>query len=169
MFDIDHFKLINDKHGHLTGDYVLREMSKRLLGRVRREELLARYGGEEFAVLLPNTTVPEAHRLAQQMCDAVGQLDIPHAKSPMGHVTISAGVACVRIARESELRLVTTHRGKEFTMDTLTTPVTIVQAADHALYTAKQSGRSRVSDFSLDVAAPYDWGHSPVPASKKTV
>ena len=53
MFDIDHFKAINDKHGHLTGDYVLREMSRRLLGRVRREELLARYGGEEFAAVLP--------------------------------------------------------------------------------------------------------------------
>ena len=55
MFDIDHFKAINDKHGHLTGDYVLREMSRRLLGRVRREELLARYGGEEFAAVLPET------------------------------------------------------------------------------------------------------------------
>src|SRR5260370_42414495 len=53
MFDLDNFKPINDKHGHLTGDYVLREMSRRLLGRVRREELLARYGGEEFAAGLP--------------------------------------------------------------------------------------------------------------------
>jgi diguanylate cyclase (GGDEF)-like protein len=170
MIDVDHFKRYNDEYGHVAGDSCLRSVAKVLQKTTRRAtDLVARYGGEEFAVLLPNTTVPEAHRLAQQMCDAVGRLDIPHAKSPMGHVTISAGVACVRIARESELQLVTTHRGKEFTMDTLTTPVTIVQAADHALYTAKQSGRSRVSDFSLDVAAPYDWGHSPVPASKKTV
>ena len=168
MIDVDHFKRYNDEYGHVAGDACLRSVARVLQKTTRRAtDLVARYGGEEFAVLLPNTTVPEAHRLAQQMCDAVGRLNIPHARSPMGHVTISAGVACVRIARESELRLVTTHAGKEFTMDTLTTPVTIVQAADHALYTAKQTGRSRVSDFSLDVPAPYDWGHSSNPASNK--
>ena len=171
MIDVDHFKGYNDQYGHVAGDNCLRQIARVLQKTTRRAtDLVARYGGEEFAVLLPNTTVPEAHRLAQQMCDAVGRLDIPHKRSPIGHVTISAGVACVRISHESELRLVTTHRGKELTMDTLTTPVTIVQAADHALYTAKQTGRSRVSDFSLDVPAPYDWGHNPTSgAAKKTV
>ncbi len=67
MFDIDHFKAINDKHGHLTGDYVLREMSRRLLGRVRREELLARYGGEEFAAVLPETDLTGARTFAEQV------------------------------------------------------------------------------------------------------
>src|SRR5204862_137857 len=66
MFDIDHFKAINDKHGHLTGDYVLRELSRRLLARVRREELLARYGGEEFAAVLPETDLNGARTFAEQ-------------------------------------------------------------------------------------------------------
>ncbi|HUN90778.1 MAG TPA: sensor domain-containing diguanylate cyclase [Burkholderiaceae bacterium] len=168
MIDVDHFKRYNDEYGHVAGDGCLKAVARVLTKTTRRAtDLVARYGGEEFAVLLPNTTVPEAHRLAQQMCDAVGRLNIPHARSPMGHVTISAGVACVRVARESELRLVTTHGDKEFTMDALTTPVTIVQAADQALYTAKQQGRSRVWDFSLDVPAPYDWGHEPAAGSKK--
>src|SRR4030095_8609 len=60
MFAIDHFKKINDTHGHLTGDYVLKEMSKRLLGRVRREELLARYGGEEVRTGRPATASARA-------------------------------------------------------------------------------------------------------------
>ena len=74
MFDIDHFKAINDKHGHLTGDYVLREMSRRLLGRVRREELLARYGGEEFAAVLPETDLTGARD--------VRRADPPHRRRP---------------------------------------------------------------------------------------
>jgi two-component system cell cycle response regulator len=83
MFDIDHFKSINDKHGHLTGDYVLRELSKRLLGRVRREELLARYGGEEFAAVLPE----QVRRLvADQPFEYEGDT-FP--------VTVSVGVATV--------------------------------------------------------------------------
>src|SRR4029078_202515 len=67
MFDIDHFKQINDKHGHLTGDCVLREMSRGLLGRVRREELLARYGGEEFAAVLPETDITGARTFGEQI------------------------------------------------------------------------------------------------------
>src|SRR5256714_5622584 len=60
MFDIDHFKKINDDHGHLTGDYVLRELARRVRTRVRKEEVFARYGGEEFAVTLPATTQDQA-------------------------------------------------------------------------------------------------------------
>ncbi len=56
MFDIDHFKKINDEHGHLTGDYVLRELARRVRTRVRKEEVFARYGGEEFALTLPETS-----------------------------------------------------------------------------------------------------------------
>src|SRR4051812_15140016 len=55
IFDIDHFKNINDEHGHLTGDFVLREMARRIRSRVRKEEVFARYGGEEFALTLPET------------------------------------------------------------------------------------------------------------------
>ena len=61
MFDIDHFKQINDVHGHLTGDFVLKELARRLLARIRKEELLARYGGEEFAVVLPEDRPRRGH------------------------------------------------------------------------------------------------------------
>src|SRR4029078_13575900 len=67
MFDIDHFKAINDKHGHRPVDSVLRELSRRLLQRGRREELLARYGGEEFAAVLPETDLNGARTFGEQI------------------------------------------------------------------------------------------------------
>ena len=92
MFDIDHFKAINDKHGHLTGDYVLREMSRRLLGRVRREELLARYGGEEFAAVLPETDITGARTFGEQIRRLVGDQPFEYEGDTFP-VTVSVGVA----------------------------------------------------------------------------
>ncbi len=90
MFDIDHFKLINDKHGHLTGDYVLREMSKRLLGRVRREELLARYGGEEFAAVLPETDLTGGRTFGEQLRRIVADTPFEYEGDSFT-VTVSVG------------------------------------------------------------------------------
>src|SRR4029079_13073192 len=67
MFDIDHFKKINDAHGHLTGDFVLREMARRIRSRVRKEEVFARYGGEEFALVLPETAREQAVKVAEDL------------------------------------------------------------------------------------------------------
>jgi diguanylate cyclase (GGDEF)-like protein len=123
MFDIDHFKAINDKHGHLTGDYVLRELSRRLLGRVRREELLARYGGEEFAAVLPETDLTGARTFAEQ----IRRLIAEHAFEYEGDtfpVTISVGVACVE--------------GQDVDVSTF------IKVADDNLYRAKREGRNRV-------------------------
>src|SRR5690606_28222973 len=72
MFDIDHFKQINDTHGHLTGDYVLKEMSRRLPDRIRKEERLARYGGEAFPAVLPETEPVGAMTFAEQIRQIVG-------------------------------------------------------------------------------------------------
>ena len=123
LFDIDHFKRINDSLGHLTGDYVLREMARIVDSRVRRDELFARYGGEEFCLVLPETT-PEG---------SLGYAEIVR-KVVEGHrflfdgatipVTISLGVAV-------------------FTPE-MTRPVDIIRAADAALYRAKNNGRNRV-------------------------
>jgi diguanylate cyclase (GGDEF)-like protein len=123
MFDIDHFKLINDTHGHLTGDYVLKEMSKRLLGRIRREELLARYGGEEFATVLPETDNAGAMIFGEQIRRLVAD-DPFEYEGDRFPVTISVGVATVE--------------GED--VDT----TAFIKMADDNLYRAKREGRNKV-------------------------
>jgi len=123
MFDIDHFKAINDTHGHLTGDYVLKEMSKRLLARIRREELLARYGGEEFAVVLPETDHPGALNFGEQLRRLVADEPFEY-EGDRFPVTISVGVATVE--------------GED--IDT----TAFIKMADDFLYRAKREGRNKV-------------------------
>ena len=67
MFDIDHFKRINDQYGHLAGDYVLRELARIVQERIRRDEVFARYGGEEFAIVLPETSLDGGGALAETL------------------------------------------------------------------------------------------------------
>jgi len=123
LLDIDHFKKINDSLGHLTGDYVLRELARVVESRVRRDELFARYGGEEFCLVLPETSREGATNYAEIVRKAIEDhrflfdgTDVP--------VTVSCGVAT-------------------FTPD-MSRPVDIIRAADEALYRAKRSGRNRV-------------------------
>jgi diguanylate cyclase (GGDEF)-like protein len=123
MFDIDHFKQINDKHGHLTGDYVLRELAKRLLSRVRREELLARYGGEEFAAVLPETDLNGARTFAEQIRRIVADLPFEYEGDVL-RVTISVGLATVE--------------GEDLDVSAF------IKTADDNLYRAKREGRNRV-------------------------
>jgi diguanylate cyclase (GGDEF)-like protein len=124
MFDIDHFKQVNDTYGHLAGDAALRGLSERLSGRVRREELFARLAGDEFVVVLPETGPIEALRFAEMLRDRV-------AEAPFGFntrqltVTISVGVGTV-------------YSGTE-------TLATLIASADSALYRAKHAGRNTVS------------------------
>ena len=70
MFDVDHFKKVNDTHGHLAGDAVLKELAARIRPRIRREDLFARYGGEEFACVLPSTALPGGIVFAEHLRDA---------------------------------------------------------------------------------------------------
>ena len=123
MFDIDHFKLINDKHGHLTGDHVLREMARRLLVRVRREELLARYGGEEFAAVLPETDLAGARIFAESVRRLVADTAFEYEGDSFT-VTVSIGV--------------TTVEGQDVDI------TQFIKAADDNLYRAKREGRNRV-------------------------
>ncbi len=94
MFDIDHFKGDQRQARHLTGDYVLREMSRRLLGRVRREELLARYGGEEFAAVLPETDLTGARTFGEQIRRLVADQPFEYEGDTFT-VSISVGVSTV--------------------------------------------------------------------------
>jgi two-component system cell cycle response regulator len=123
LFDIDHFKHINDTLGHLTGDYVLREMARLVDARVRRDELLARYGGEEFCLVLPETSLEGALGYAEiiRKCIEDHRFVFDGAVIP---VTISLGVAT-------------------FSPD-MSRPLDIIRAADEALYRAKRAGRNRV-------------------------
>ncbi len=123
MFDIDHFKAINDTHGHLTGDYVLKEMARRLHTRIRREELLARYGGEEFAAVLPETDRQGALHFGEQIRQIVGSTPFTFEGDAIP-VTISVGISVL----ENQ-------------------PIdvqTFIKLADENLYKAKRAGRNRV-------------------------
>jgi two-component system cell cycle response regulator len=124
MFDIDHFKVINDDRGHLCGDYVLRELAGLLRNVIRAEELLARYGGEEFVVVLPECTPENARTVADRLRALVEQHPFRFDEQAV-RVTISVGVACVlgEAVEASEL----------------------IGRADEKLYAAKDAGRNRVA------------------------
>ena len=126
VIDVDWFKPYNDHYGHLAGDACLREIARTLLATVTRTgDLVARYGGEEFVFLAPVTYGPSAQTMADKLVQAVAQLALPHLQSPLGHVTVSVGVASV-LPRPDE------------------TPERLVALADEALYQAKAQGRNRV-------------------------
>ncbi|MBY0527313.1 MAG: GGDEF domain-containing protein [Gemmataceae bacterium] len=124
LFDIDHFKAINDTHGHLAGDAVLRALATRLRGETRRDELFARYGGEEFAVVLPETDLEGAVRLAERLRKLVAVHPFEHNGKSLP-ITISLGATA-------------TGAGETFSVEQF------LAQADEKLYQAKQQGRNRV-------------------------
>jgi diguanylate cyclase (GGDEF)-like protein len=123
MFDIDHFKKVNDQYGHLAGDHVLKEVARIVSGRVRRDEIFARYGGEEFALILPETPLEGAINLAEMLRSKASEAPYLFADQPIS-VTISLGIAQLADDRWS-------------TSD-------FIQVADDKLYQAKRNGRNRV-------------------------
>ncbi|MBI1405132.1 MAG: PleD family two-component system response regulator [Caulobacter sp.] len=125
MIDIDHFKKINDSFGHDVGDEVLREFAIRLASNVRAVDLPCRYGGEEFTIIMPDTRLEDAHRIAERI-----RLHV--AGSPF------------RVAGGSELLTVTISIGVACTVTDLDTPETLLKRADSAVYEAKHAGRNRV-------------------------
>jgi diguanylate cyclase (GGDEF)-like protein/PAS domain S-box-containing protein len=127
MADIDHFKRYNDHYGHVVGDECLKQVAAAMRACVHRGgDLVARYGGEEFAVILPATDARHATEVAEKIRAAVVALDIAHANSSAGTVvSVSLGVACI-------------------TPDHAEDGVSLLQAADRALYIAKDRGRNRV-------------------------
>ncbi len=134
LLDVDCFKSFNDVYGHPAGDDCLRKIAGVLVGTARRGgELIARCGGEEFAVLLPGVGSAEASGLAQRVCQSVRDLNIAHAASTVTtYVTVSIGVAAILPVRLSDPRP--------------TSPASLVERADRALYAAKAAGRDRVAD-----------------------
>lgn len=135
LMDVDHFKAVNDRHGHTVGDRVLKTLVQRIQDSLRESDVLGRWGGEEFLVLAPETDAGGALELAERIRLAVADTRFPDA----GHITVSLGVAACR-------------RGAS--IDTL------IVEADRAMYLAKEQGRNQVQP-SADTGTPIQ----PDPAS----
>ncbi len=123
VLDLDHFKRLNDRHGHAFGDEVLRRAVRAVRGVIRRSDIIGRLGGEEFAVLLPKTPVETAIQMAHRIRQATLSISLVAAGSEVA-VTTSCGVATMIPHDQSA--------------------ATIVKRADHALYEAKSAGRNTV-------------------------
>ncbi len=132
LLDLDHFKKVNDTHGHMAGDDVLRETAQRLTGCLRDTDILARYGGEEFAVILPETAQAGAMVVAERLRAAMAATPILYSTQSLA-VTISVGVTELRagIIRYEDL----------------------IKEADLSLYVSKDNGRNRVTCYTPAASA----------------
>ena len=131
MIDIDHFKQINDRFGHLAGDAVLREVARRIATEMRTSDTGARFGGDEFAIVLQQGSVIDAERVARRVLDAVRTLPVAIAAQISEVVSLSIGVAAAGPAQD--VRDLTALADR------------LIAAADAALYRAKSAGRSQVA------------------------
>ena len=132
LFDVDHFKQVNDTHGHDAGDDVLRELAARTIKSVRSVDLAVRWGGEEFLVVMPETDLANAAAVAERLRAAVAkELFTVRSSGEKLAVTISVGVAAAIAGGD--------HRDR------------LLKRADDALYSAKSAGRNRVIVRSVDI------------------
>lgn len=124
VIDVDHFKQVNDRLGHLVGDEVLRSLGAQFKRRTRGDEMLARYGGEEFMLVLSEATLPDAVRIAEELRQGVASTPIETSRGPVA-VTISIGIA-------------------HFDGRAEVTSQQLIDRGDSKLYEAKGAGRNRV-------------------------
>jgi two-component system cell cycle response regulator len=119
LIDVDHFKRVNDTHGHSQGDEVLRQLGRSLRDCARQRDSVVRYGGEEFAMLLPHTDTQQAMQMAQRLHDRIRTL------RPAGlDITVSIGIASGSLTTAEDVSR-------------------LISQADKALYEAKNEGRNR--------------------------
>ncbi|MDF2178536.1 diguanylate cyclase [Aliiglaciecola sp. CAU 1673] len=124
ILDLDRFKHINDKYGHVSGDKTLKTVTNVCAAQLREQDLLCRYGGEEFAILLPNTDQAMAAKLAERLRSCISEHDFSSILGEKKSVTLSAGVSAFKSMDDDIEQL--------------------IQRADDALYQAKANGRNRV-------------------------
>ncbi len=124
LLDIDFFKKVNDTYGHAAGDEVLKAVAETFASSVRATDTAARYGGEEFAVIMPQTDLDDARAFAEKIRSLVEGMTIPTSEGEIS-VTVSIGVSSVPYS-------------------SLGAPIAMVEAADKALYRAKENGRNQV-------------------------
>lgn len=136
MVDFDHFKRINDTHGHLIGDAVLKSFTETTLACLRRNDIFGRYGGEEFAILLPETDEEGAAVFAERLRKLTAEASVP-AGAALVRCTISIGITGLSFAEKADLD-------------------DILRIADEALFAAKTAGRNRVASLPLGKAAAAD-------------
>lgn len=122
VFDIDHFKKVNDKHGHLIGDRVLVNLAKTARSVIREGDILMRYGGEEFVIILPGASVKDSYNLAERLRHLVEDTSVHHGTQTIA-VTVSIGISSYPECNAADAN-------------------TLLKYADDALYLAKESGRN---------------------------
>jgi diguanylate cyclase (GGDEF)-like protein len=131
MLDLDDFKVINDKNGHLFGDHVLQQAAARLKGNIRKSDILARYGGEEFVLLAPNTDLPTGLVLAERLRLAVESE--PYCKGNASATqTISVGISSTELGDFQNFE-------------------SLLDSSDQALYAAKSAGKNQVRQYSEEI------------------
>jgi len=124
MFDLDHFKLINDTYGHPAGDYVLKSISEIIRHKIRKGDLLARYGGEEFVIILPDTGKSKAIEMAERLRHTIENSPVTTPRGKTIRITASFGVTSLKQASDDRN--------------------TLIAAVDFMLYNAKKTGRNTV-------------------------
>jgi diguanylate cyclase (GGDEF)-like protein len=130
--DLDHFKQLNDKHGHLAGDSALRNIARVLISNVRAEDVCGRFGGEEFLILLPLTTLESAQRTAQKLVEQIEKTELM-LDGQVVQITCSIGYCAIQPTLSSE---------------------DMLRLADKALYQAKAAGRNRVQEATIPFDQP---------------
>jgi two-component system cell cycle response regulator len=128
IYDIDHFKRINDTYGHEFGNVILRSVAKKLRDHSRKNNIIARYGGEEFCIIVPGMKREHAIKYAERLRNLVGLTEFKTDKGDPIRVTMSAGIVTIEDSMSDS-------------------PTEFIKAADSALYRSKESGRDRISVF----------------------
>ncbi len=123
MLDIDHFKKVNDRYGHLIGDDVLQELATLVRREIRDTDIAGRYGGEEFIIILPRAGLASALNVAERIRRAIEAEEMKDSRGNVFHITVSQGLSCYRPGEDV---------------------YSLISRADAALYKAKESGRNRV-------------------------
>ena len=136
MLDFDHFKRVNDQHGHAAGDVVLQQITRQLQQRLRQLDSIGRWGGEEFLLILPDTDCQEAWALLDNLRQNIAALSIEISAAESIQITVSIGLACY-----------STDSNRQPSPDISTACSDIIKQADQALYFAKQQGRNQVQIF----------------------
>jgi len=131
FIDIDHFKLVNDNHGHLTGDRALRCVADSIVPLLRQSDVLARFGGEEFTVLLPDCDLNHAEEIAERIRDKISHVNIANDKNQDFQLTVSIGVSYWQEGQQgfADSEAIQTH---------------LISQADKGVYQAKEDGRNCV-------------------------
>jgi diguanylate cyclase len=127
MIDIDHFKRFNDRYGHLIGDEVLKTVAKTLINSLKGQDMVARFGGEEFVVILPQTPIEGAKKIAEMVRTTIATKELKRKDTgeSYGAITVSMGISLFKPEVDNLL--------------------TMIKRADEALYESKKNGRNRVT------------------------